>query len=510
MGEEKQVLATRARVCIIGCTLLALFLGALDALVMSAAMPSIVADLGGLHLFSWVYSAYLLARAISLPIFGKLADLFHARGLFLFTIFLFLLASIAAGLAQNMAFLIVARTLQGIAAGGIFALVYIVLSDVAQPGQRARTLSLASSIWGISSVIGPSLGGFIVTFFSWRWIFLLNVPLGIFCIFGLGAFLKKSRPKKKHVSLDFAGVTFLTGSVLGLLTIFITAGQEYAWNSKEIVLLGIFTSVCAVCFYFAEKRAKDPLVDLDFFKNKGFTLGNSATFFSSFSIFALFGYAPLFIQGGLGKSPLQVGIAMLSLSLGWSFGSLFLGRFVPNAGGRKGAISGALLLLFGSCLTLGFTIETSLAWCSLAFFPIGLGMGCVSLSTMLLVQDCLQEENLGIATSFHQFSRSLGGTIGVGFCGGIVTTGLMNRLQESAVSLPTELVIQLQESTANLFNPEFQGRLEEGIRIVLQKGVASGLSTVFWLVVVSSLLCLLSCLFLPTHKQSNTSFPKKK
>ncbi len=488
----------RGRIWIIWSALLALFLGAMDALVMSAAMPSIVADLGGLHLFAWVYSAYLLARAIALPIFGKLADLFDTRRLFLFSISLFLAASVAAGVAQSMAFLVVARVFQGIAAGGNFALVYIVLSDVALPGKRARTLSFASSVWGISSLIGPTLGGFIVTYFSWRWIFFLNVPLGILCLIGIGFFLKDSRTKKQEVYLDLAGVTFLSGFVLGLLTIFIIAGREYAWASIEILSLAFVTVVFGICFYIAEHRAKDPIVNFTYFKIRIFSLGNSATFLSSFSIFALFGYAPLFIQGALGKSPMLVGIAMLSLSLGWSFGSFFLGRYTENAGGKQAAVAGSLLMLLGGCLTLGFTIETSMVWFFLVFQIIGLGMGCITLSTLLLVQSCLPDEDLGIATSLHQFARSLGGTIGVGACGGIVTTGLMSRLQESSVKLPQMLVQQLRESTAHLFNPEFQKLIPEEAGILLEKAVASSLSPVFWLVTVSSLICLICCLFLPT------------
>ncbi len=490
-------LTQKGRLCIIVSTLLALFLGALDALVMSAAMPSIVADLGGLHLYAWVYSAYLLSRAVALPIFGKLADLYNTKYLFLFTIALFLLSSIAAGMAGNMAFLVAARIFQGISAGGNFALVYIVLSDVALPGKRARTISFAATVWGISSVIGPTLGGFIVTYFSWRWIFFMNIPLAILSLFGIAFFLTESRVKRQEVHLDIAGVTFLSCFVLGLLTMFITGGQEYAWTSPQILFLLLFTVITGIAFYFAEKRAKDPLVNFSFFQNRTFTFGNCATFFSSFSIFSLFGYAPLFIQGALEKSPFQVGIAMLSLSLGWSIASFLLGRYTQQAGGKYAAVPGGLLLLIGSLLTLGFHIETSMFWCFLVFQIIGAGMGCVTLSTLVMVQNCMKDEDLGIATSLHQFSRSLGGTIGVGICGGIVTTGLITRLQDSSVQMPQKVVHLLQESTANLFEPGFHQLIPAEAGTLLQKSVAGGLAPVFWMVSISSLLCLLSCLLLP-------------
>lgn len=193
----------------------------MDALVMSAAMPTIVSELGGLHLYSWVYSAYFLSRAVALPIFGKLADLFKNKNIFLISIAIFMLSSIAAGLSPNMIILIVCRVFQGIGAGGNFALVYIVLADISPPEQRARTMSFTSTIWGIASVLGPTLGGFIVTYFSWRWIFFINVPLGFFSLAGIAFLLVEIREKKKEISLDISGVLTLSVSILGLLLIFL-------------------------------------------------------------------------------------------------------------------------------------------------------------------------------------------------------------------------------------------------------------------------------------------------
>lgn len=493
----------RGRRYIIAAALLALFLGALDALVMSTAMPTIVADLGGLHLYAWVYSAYFLARAVSLPVFGKLADLFGHRRLFLATITLFLVASAAAGLSRSMGFLIVCRVFQGIGAGGNFALVYIVLSSIAHPDRRARTLSLASSVWGVSSLIGPTVGAVIVTYLSWRWIFFINIPLGLFCLAGIGLFLKQSGSVKKEVHLDLAGATALTCTVLGFLTLFIVGGRDYAWTSWQMALLCAGTVAAGLTFYLVEKRARDPIIDFDFFNSLGFTLGNSATFLSSFTIFALFAYAPLYIQGALGKSPMQVGSAMLSLSLGWSIGSLALGRFSRNAAGKGASICGGLLMVIGSGLTLGFTRETSMAECTAVFLLIGLSMGFVTLSTMLRVQNSLAEEHLGIATSFHQFARSLGGTIGVGICGGLVTSGLIQQLDTTAIELSPDLMDQLRKSTEHLFRPEFQEALGSA-REVVYSAVAAGVSAVFRVVLVSSLLCLVCCLLLPGRSRLNT------
>jgi MFS family permease len=250
---------------IIWSVLLALFLGALDALVMSAAMPTIIAELGGLSLYAWVYSAYFLARVVSLPVFGKLSDLFAAKTLIMISIVIFAGASLAAGLSPSMGFLVGARVFQGIGAGGIFALVYVVLSDVSLPGQRGKTLSLASSIWGISSVIGPTLGGFIVTYFSWSWIFFINLPLGLASLAGIGMFFKETRQTRGGAHLDWAGITCFSGAVLAGLTLIMTGGREVPWDSPLGIFLALSAVVLGVGFVLAERRAKDPFLDFSFF-----------------------------------------------------------------------------------------------------------------------------------------------------------------------------------------------------------------------------------------------------
>ncbi len=482
-------LSRKERSYIIVAALLALFLGALDALVMTAAMPTIVVELGGLHLYSWVYSAYFLARAVSLPVIGKLSDVYSSRNIFLFSIMLFLLASAAAGTATSMSFLVAARIFQGVGAGGIFALVYIVLSDISPAEERAKTLSFASSIWGIASLVGPTLGGFIVTYFSWRWIFFINIPIALICLAGIGLFLKVEQQPQKNVDLDFAGVASLSCFILCFLSIFIVGGRDYAWYSLEIFTLCTLSALFVLVFYYVEKRAKDPVIDLTFFKNHNFAAGNIATFFSSFAIFSLFAYAPLFIQGALGKTPMKVAVAMLSLSLGWSFGSLFLGRFARGAGGKTATVSGALLLIFSSIIMLSFSTETSILTCFLVFQLVGIGMGFVTLSSLLLVQASLPKANLGIATSLHQFSRTLGGTIGVGICGGVVTTQLINNLEASAATVPPPVIQSLLDSMENLFQPEFQALLSEETRNILYNAVAQAISSVHWIVFGASLLC---------------------
>jgi len=478
----------KSRIWIIGAALLSLFLGALDALVMSAAMPTIISELGGLHLYAWTYTAYFLSRAVSLPVFGKLSDLYSTKGLFLFSIGLFLISSIAAGASPSMGFLVAARVFQGIGGGGIFALVYVVLSDISTPADRAKTLSLASLIWGVASLVGPTLGGFIVTWCSWRWVFFINIPLGIPSIIGVTLFFKELRKKPAQSQIDFAGVTLLSGFILGFLTLIMVGGREFAWISPPIIIIGVVTCACGAGFYLAEKYAKDPILDFKFFRYPTFVIGNSLVFCASFSIFALFAYAPLFLQGTLSQTPLQVGYAMLSLSLGWSLGSIIAGRKMHWIGQKKATFIGVILMVIGTGLTLGFSRATTITHCFLTFQIVGLGMGFTTLSTLLIVQKSVKTKDLGVATSFHQFARTMGGTIGVGLCGGIVTARLISQLKTAGRQLPEPLIARLQDSMAILFQKEFQAQVPEGMTSILQDAVLNGVSLTFVIVFVVSII----------------------
>ena len=490
------------RSLIIAASLLALFLGALDALVMAAAMPTVVAELGGLDLYSWVYSAYLLTRTVSLPIFGKLADMYRTKTLYVVSILVFIAASLAAGFATSMSFLIICRAFQGIGAGGTFALVYIVLTNISPPGERGKTLSLGSFVWGLASVLGPTTGGFIVAYFSWRWIFFINVPLGFLSLVGVTLYLVETRVKKEKTPIDVAGAFSLTAAILCLLLVFLLAGQTYAWASPQIAALGAVAVAFGAAFCASERRARDPILSISFFKSRGFSIGNATVFMSSFAIFGLFAFAPLYLQGALGKNPVEVGTAVLSISLGWSIGSLVLGRFVHRWGSRNSALAGSVLLLAGCALTLTFSTATSLSTCFLVFGVVGVGMGFVALATILVVQNSVDPSNLGVATASHQFSRNLGGTVGVGVCGSLFTAAFSAALESALAGglrevLPAAVAEHIQRNAQDLFQPEIQAQLNGAILHQFQEAVAQGVLLVFWAVLAAALACLVGCKLLP-------------
>jgi Na+/melibiose symporter-like transporter len=304
------------------------------------------------------------------------------------------------------------------------------------------------------------------------------------------------------VSVDILGIFLLSLMVLALLTAFLLAGEGHRWLDPRIVSLFALTAVSGIAFYAAENRAKEPVLPMGFFSVKGFRTGNGAVFCSSFAIFSLAAYIPLFIQGALGKSPAQMGMAMVSLSLAWSCGSLMCGQMAHIVGHRVSAIMGAAFLSAGSGMALSFTPQTGLWACYIALALAGLGMGYVSLSTLLIVQNSLDKQDLGMATASNQFSRTLAGTIGVGISGSLVTarmTGSMEDIFHSRAvrEIPPDLLEKVRQSIETLFEPDVQSRLSAQVLDLFQNIMAQGVMMVFILSLAAALVCFLFCLRLP-------------
>lgn len=495
-------LTDQRRLLLILATLLALFLAALDTLIMSAAMPTIVADLGGLSLYSWVFATYLLSRAVALPVFGKLADLFPNRTLYLVAIFIFLVGSMLAGMARSMTSLTLFRVIQGIGAGGNFALVYIVLTDISEPENRGRMMSYASFVWGLASVLGPSLGGFIVSWVSWRWIFYINMPIGLLSMAGIWFFLTETRDKRAAIEIDVAGILTLVVAILSFLTAFLLGGREYAWTSPSILGLFALSVASGVGFYLAEKRSREPILCFDFFRQRGFSTGNGLVFFSSMAIFSLSAFTPLFIQGALGRSPFQLGMIMMFLSFGWSAGALFCGRQANRWGEKPFSLAGGIILVAGCLMAVTFSAATRLWFCAAAIGLAGVGMGFTSIATLLIVQNSVVKKDLGVATSSHQFTRTLGGTVGIGVCGSLVTARfarVADALNASALqgTIPPAVLDRIRQNFENFFRPDIQQQLTAGVQTILQKAIGACVIDVFWLSLAAAVVCLLIGLALP-------------
>jgi Na+/melibiose symporter-like transporter len=294
----------------------------------------------------------------------------------------------------------------------------------------------------------------------------------------------------------------LSSTILALLIAFLLAGRSYPWLSFQIVGLFAVAAGAGLVFYHVEKRAKEPILSMEFFKLKRFRFGNGAAFFASFAIFSLFSFSPLFIQGALGKTPAQLGLAMMPLSLGWSFGALACGQLVNLIGEKTASILGGVLLVVGSAMTLWFSSETSLVLCSIILTVAGLGMGFVSIATLLVVQNSVDISNLGVATASHQFTRTLGGTIGIGISGSLVTVTFFTAL-EKVLSLnlhqamDLELLSRIRQNVGNIFLPEIQTLLSTDVQNALQDAVGYGVMPVFWISLLASIFCLVFAILMP-------------
>lgn len=385
----------------------------------------------------------------------------------------------------------------------LLALAYIVVADHSSPEARGRMMGTISFVWGLASILGPALGGFVIAWLSWRWIFYINLPLGSLALLGIYLFLKDTRLKKQEAPIDVLGATTLCISVLSLLVACMLGGRSLPWVSAEMGTLGLVTLLSGGAFVLAEKRAREPILDLMFFAVRGFSMGNASAFFSSVAVFSLSAFAPIFIQGALGRPPAQLGITMVFLSLAWSLGAFLCGRIVNRRRERILSILGSAMLACGSGWMLLFSPDTTLLEFSAALALAGMGMGFVSISTLLAVQNSLDESDLGIATSSQQFSRTLGGTIGIGVCGSLVSLHLGRALESLRSSggdmgrVPEELAAQISRNMESLLDPGFQQMISPQVLGVLQGAVTAGVRMVFWCTLAASLVSLLFCLRLP-------------
>ena len=394
-----------------------MLLAALEATVVGTAMPTIVAALGGLAHYSWVVSAYLLASTVTVPIWGKLSDLFGRRPMFQIGTAIFVLGSAACGFAHSMTFLIVARAVQGLGAGALVPLAMTIIGDIFTLDERAKMQGLFSGVWGLSSVVGPILGGFITDQLSWRWVFYINLPVGIAAMAIIGFALvepkRHDRPK-----IDYAGAITLTAAVTLLLLIL---GERVSLRS---LLLLIPVVALFVWFVRIERRAPDPVVPFALFRNRVVSVSIIVGFLAGVAMFAAITFVPLFAQGVLGATATGAGSLLTPLLLSWVLSSIVGGRLLIKLGSRPLVIAGLVFMIAGFFLLSRF-YRTTPHWVLVVdLVLVGCGLGLVMLTLLIAAQHSVPREQLGITTSLNQFSRSIGGALGVALLGAVLAAGL--------------------------------------------------------------------------------------
>jgi EmrB/QacA subfamily drug resistance transporter len=392
---------------------------AIDATVIATAVPSVVAELGGFREFPWLFSVYLLAQAVTVPVYGKLADVFGRKPVMLFGIGLFLIGSVLCGAAWSMGALIAFRAVQGLGAGAVQPMAMTMVGDLYSLEERAKVQGYIASVWAVSSVVGPTLGGVFSEYVSWRWIFFVNIPLCLIAAATIGLRFHE-RVERRRPRIDYAGAAVLTVALTLLILGLLEGGQAWAWRSPQsIVVLGAGAVLLAV-FVLIERRAADPVVPLRMFGNRLLVATNLAAACVGAVLLGLTSYVPTFVQDVLGTGPLVAGFALAALTMGWPLSASQSGRVYLRIGMRATALIGAVVVVLGSALLLLFDESTSVLQVGATSFVIGLGMGFTAAPTLIAAQSAVQWQERGVVTGSNMFFRSAGSAIGVAVFGALV------------------------------------------------------------------------------------------
>jgi EmrB/QacA subfamily drug resistance transporter len=406
--------------------MLSVGLVAIDSTILATAVPSIVNDLGGFAQFPWLFSVYLLAQAVSVPIYAKLSDLFGRKPVILFGIALFLIGSVLCGFAWSMTTLIAARAIQGLGAGAVQPTSMTMVGDLYSVSERARVQGYVASVWAISAVVGPTLGGVFSDYLSWRWIFFVNIPIGGLAAWMLIRRFHETVEKKAH-RIDFSGAALLAvGSSLVILGL-LEGGVLWSWSSLKS--LAILTSgvVLLILFTLVERRAAEPILPGWIFRQRLLNSTSLASMAVGVMVIGLTSYVPLFVQGVLGTGALVAGFALAALTVGWPLSAAVAGRVYLRIGFRNTALIGSAVVLGGAVLLLLLSAGSSVWQVGATCFVVGLGMGLVASPTLVAAQSTVDWQSRGVVTGTNLFARSMGSAVGIAVFGAIANASLASR-----------------------------------------------------------------------------------
>ena len=504
--EERLAAMPRRQVVVtMGCAMVGLFLAALDQTVVGTAMPRIIADLGGFDRYTWVTTAYLVASTITVPIVGSLTDLYGRKAFYMAGLLIFMIGSLASGFADSMNLLIGFRALQGMGGGVLLSLAFVIVGDLFPPAERGKIQGIVAGVFGISSVVGPTLGGFITDSLSWNWIFFINLPIGIPLVLLMFRFFPSIAPQSRNRAVDVLGIVALILTVVPLLLAMSLGGVEYAWSSPYIIGMLVLAAVSGVAFVLAETHSSNPIMSLHIYRNRVVAVALGATFVTGFGMFAAIIFIPLFFQGVLGASATSSGSFLTPMMLGIVSGAAISGQIISRINGyRIPASFGVAVMTIGMFLMSGMSDNTQY-WTAIVYIVVlGFGLGFTLPSYTIAVQNAVEHRFLGVATSTVQFYRTIGGALGLAVLGAYMSSRfqshLTDRLPDAARSaLGPEAIESISDNPSMMVNPDgLSGLMErlgggsESLALTvldgLRSALASSLTDVFF--VTSALLVI--------------------
>jgi EmrB/QacA subfamily drug resistance transporter len=478
---------TNTKIVLIGL-MISTFLSAIEGTIVSTAIPKIASDLGGVQMISWVVSIYLLSMVVTTPIFGKIADLFGRKPVFMIGTIVFLVGSILSGLSQTMEQLIIFRGIQGIGAGALIPVTFTIIGDVFQFEQRAKIQGLISAMWGVAGILGPLTGGLLVDYVSWRWIFYFNLPFGILSLILILSALHESFERKKH-HIDYWGALVFTLGITSFLYALLEGGTAFPWDSPIIIGLFSVSAVLAIIFFFIEWKSPEPMLPLKLFSNRIIAVANLSGFLISFVLVAVSFYIPLWVQGVYGEGATFSGLIIVSMTITWPLSAALCGKFITKYGIRSITLMGIILII---CSSISLAIASAylpMHWVlALLMGAFGLGFGFLFTTMTFSVQSAVGWNLRGIAIASNQFLRTLGQTIGIAVFGLLLNNGIVQHMSK-------DLAAKMDMNKA--LSPEYAGTPPLNILQGYRDALASSLHLVFIVIALIALVSFLIILALP-------------